>query len=91
MTAQNSRDTSPIQRVLTFVVLVCILVSFVAISAILAGYATGTAAHDGFSHGLWPAVLVTPMIGFPLGFIVMMVLLVISTTGKNRRTRKGAR
>jgi hypothetical protein len=40
-----------------------------------------------FAEGLWPIVAVVPLVGLPLGFVVMIVLIVLSL---RRRSREAA-
>jgi hypothetical protein len=38
-----------------------------------------------FGAGLWPTITMVPLIGLPIGFVLIIALLVVST----RRRRKG--
>jgi hypothetical protein len=40
-----------------------------------------------FAQGLWPAVAYAPLIGLPIGFLLIIVLLVL---GARRRGREAA-
>ena len=66
-------------------------VSVVAFFAVIIGTAVGM-ERDDFAQGLWPVVSMLPLIGLPIGFVMIMVLLFVST--KRRRqggTGAGAR
>jgi len=66
-------------------------VSVVAFFAVIIGTAVGM-ERDDFTQGLWPVVSMLPLIGLPIGFVMIMVLLFVST--KRRRqggTGAGAR
>jgi hypothetical protein len=39
---------------------------------------------EAFSAGLWPAITMTPLFGLPIGFVLIIALLIIST--RRRRT-----
>ncbi|PRY67182.1 hypothetical protein B0I08_10776 [Glaciihabitans tibetensis] len=61
--------------------------SLVAFFAIAIGIGTGAAADDGFSRGIWPTVVILPLIALPIGFLLMIVLLVLSTIRRNREAK----
>ena len=66
-------------------------VSVVAFFAVIIGTAVGM-ERDDFAQGLWPVTTMLPLIGLPVGFVMIMVLLFVST--KRRRqggTGAGAR
>ena len=58
--------------------------SVLAIIAILAG--TGLGVRD-FDEGIWPIVIVLPNIGFPIGIILLVVLVIVSARRKSRAAR----
>jgi hypothetical protein len=82
---QNPAGASSLQRALAYLTVFCIIVSFAAITAIIVAYALGAASDGRLSHGFWPAVVATPMIGFPLGLLLMMALLWISSAAHKKR------
>jgi hypothetical protein len=73
------------ERVLAYMVASIIGLSILAIVAILIGYGTGVNKGG----GIWQAVDLLPGIGLPIGFVLIIVLLVLNAV---RRTRaaKGA-
>jgi hypothetical protein len=58
--------------------------SVLAIVAIIAG--TGLGVRD-FDEGVWPTILVLPTIGLPLGFVLLVALIVMSAVRKSRAAR----
>ncbi len=59
-------------------------VSIVAFFSMIIGTAVGMQRGD-FDQGLWPFVTMLPLIGLPIGFVMIMVLLFVST----KRRRQG--
>jgi uncharacterized membrane protein len=72
------------ERVLAYMLASAIGLSVLAIVAVIV--ATGAGVRD-FGAGVWPAVIVLPTIGLPIGFILIIVLLVVSTVRKGRAAR----
>ncbi|MDP3209052.1 MAG: hypothetical protein Q8M65_07875, partial [Rhodoglobus sp.] len=40
-----------------------------------------------FSGGVWPAVIVLPAVGLPIGIVLMIVLIVVSGLRRGREAR----
>ncbi len=74
-----------LETVLATVIGSIIGVSIVAFFATMIGTWAGM-SRDDFLVGLWPTVAFIPMFGLPLGFVLIIVLLVVST---NRRRSQG--
>jgi hypothetical protein len=84
-------ETTPVtvhrnERVLAFMIGSCIGLSLIAIVAIIIASATGMEGSD-FSHGIWPTLAILPEIGLPLGFILIIALLVISSLRRSRAAK----
>ena len=62
-----------------------VALSILAFLAVIIGTAVGAGADNGFSQGIWPTLIVLPLIALPIGFVLMIVLLVMSF---RRRTRE---
>jgi TRAP-type uncharacterized transport system fused permease subunit len=62
--------------------------SILAFLAVIAATAAGVGDNDGFSQGIWPAVLTLPLFGLPLGFVLIIALLVISIVRRSREARQ---
>lgn len=61
-----------------------ILLSVIAIIAVIAATALG---FRDFGSGVWPTVFLLPSIGLPLGFILIIVLLIMSAVRRGRAAR----
>lgn len=87
MTTQTPHATSRIERILAFMVAGVVGVSLLAFIAVLIGTAVGVGNNDGFSQGIWPIVLTFPLFGLPLGFLLVIAVLVISAVHRGRAAR----
>lgn len=65
--------------------------SILAFIAIMIGTVAGVGANDGFSHGVWPFVFMFPLIGLPIGFLLIIGLMVISSLRRSRAARENKR
>jgi FtsH-binding integral membrane protein len=74
------------ERVLAYMVAGIIIVSLASFVATLVATATGLERGD-FAVGAWPLVTVLPLVGLPLGFILIITLLVVSAVRRGRATR----
>lgn len=64
--------------------------SIAAFLAVMIGTLAGAGANDGFSQGIWPLVLVLPLIGLPIGFILLVTLLIVNGVRRARESRAGS-
>ena len=64
--------------------------SVVSIFAVLIATATGAGADDGFSQGIWPVVFFIPVVGLPLGFLLLVALLILNAVRRSREARTGS-
>jgi hypothetical protein len=76
------------ERVLAYMVAATIGISILAFLAVMIGTLTGVGANDGFSQGVWPVILVLPLIGLPLGFILLIALLILNGVRRARESRR---
>jgi uncharacterized membrane protein len=72
------------ERILAYMLAAAIGLSVLAIVAIIAG--TGFGVRD-FDEGIWPTIVVLPTIGLPIGFVLLIVLIVLSAARKSRAAR----
>jgi uncharacterized membrane protein len=72
------------ERILAYMLAAAIGLSVLAIVAIIAG--TGFGVRD-FDEGVWPTIVVLPTIGLPIGFVLLIVLIVLSAARKSRAAR----
>lgn len=84
MSLQTPRPVSRVQRILAYIIAALVVLSLVAIAALIAGYALGAAAAQGTGQGIWPTVMFIPMIGLPVAFVLILVLLGISLIGRGK-------
>jgi formate/nitrite transporter FocA (FNT family) len=80
----NPVDVNRNERILAYMLASAIGLSILAIIAILVG--TGVGVRD-FDEGVWPVIIMLPNIGFPLGIILLVVLVVVSARHKSRAAR----
>ena len=64
--------------------------SIVAFFAVIIGSASGAAANDGFSRGVWPFVIMFPWFGLPIAFILLITLLIVNAVRRSREARGGS-
>jgi hypothetical protein len=76
------------ERVLAYMVAATIGISILAFLAVMIGTLAGVGANDGFSQGVWPVILVLPLIGLPLGFILLIALLILNGVRRARESRR---
>lgn len=74
------------ERVLAFMMLAIVGLSILAFLAVIIGTAAGLNARD-FAGGVWPAVFTLPLIGLPIGFILIIVLLVTTARRRGREAK----
>ena len=84
MAKNNPVDVNRNERILAYMLASAIGLSILAIIAILVG--TGVGVRD-FDEGIWPTIIMLPNIGFPLGIILLVVLVVVSARRKSRAAR----
>jgi hypothetical protein len=74
------------ERVLAFMVASAVGLSIISFLAIIIGTAAGLAAAD-FSGGVWPIVFVLPLIGLPIGLVLMITLIIVSGLRRGREAK----
>ncbi|MBA4248144.1 MAG: hypothetical protein C0444_07610 [Microbacterium sp.] len=74
---------SRVERSLAYMVAAIILLSIGSLFAVLVGVNSGLAGDD-FTQGVWPTVVILPLIGLPIGFVLIIVLLVVSAVRRGR-------
>jgi uncharacterized membrane protein len=75
------------ERVLAYMVIATVGLSILAILGIILGTALGAGSDNGFGQGMWPTIFVLPIIALPIGFVLMMVLIVISGRRRAREAK----
>jgi len=84
MSVSEIPPPSRLERVLAAIIGAVIALSVLAFFAIIIGTWAGMGSAD-FSVGLWPSVTLMPLFGLPVGFVLIIALLIVST-----RRRRGA-
>lgn len=75
-----------LERVLAYMVAGIIVLSLASFIALIIGTSMGL-ARDDFAQGLWPVVTILPLIGLPIGFVLIIVLLVVSAVRRGRAAK----
>jgi len=78
MVSSESSSPSRLERILAAVIGSVIGLSILAFLAIIIASWQGFSSED-FSQGAWPAITFLPLVGLPLGFVLIIVLLAVST------------
>lgn len=85
MAADGTPGPNRIERVLAFMIASSAGLAFVAVVLVLvadfAGWDTAS--------GIWPVVLVLPIVGLPIAFLLIIAFLIVSAT-RRRRPQNGA-
>jgi uncharacterized BrkB/YihY/UPF0761 family membrane protein len=84
----QQQPASRVQRTLGFMIVAVIGLSVLCFFAII--IATAVGVHD-FTLPLWRVVGILPVIGLPIGFVLIFVLLIISIRSRRRENRDGGR
>lgn len=61
--------------------------SVLAFLCVIIGTAAGAGADDGFSQGIWPFVIMFPLVGLPIGFVLIIALIIASSVRRSRAAR----
>ncbi|WP_395245993.1 hypothetical protein ACGGZK_09425 [Agromyces sp. MMS24-K17] len=88
MTNQRPISDTRVERTLAYMVAATVGLSVVAFIAIIIATLAGVGADDGFSQGIWPVVLVLPLIGLPIGFLLLIALLIVNGVRRSRESRR---
>lgn len=88
-------DSGPItqhraERVLAYMFVGIVAISILAFVAVMIGTLAGAGENDGFSQGIWPAVLTLPLFGLPIAFLLLIALLIVSGVRRARAGRAGS-
>lgn len=77
-----------IERILAFMIASSAGLSVVAIAAVFIAQWAGT---TDFGAGIWPVVRILPLLGLPIAFVLVIVLLVVSVVRRRRLESDGGR
>lgn len=68
---------------MAYLIIVIVALSIVAFFAMIIGTFAGMTAPD-FAHGVWPIIAYAPLVGLPIGFLLIMILLVLGIVRRGR-------
>jgi ABC-type dipeptide/oligopeptide/nickel transport system permease component len=86
MTANSPVSENRLERVLAYMILGIVALSLMCFVAIIVATATGMSRED-FTQGLWPTVSVIPLVGLPLGMLLIIALLLVSIRRRGRAAK----
>jgi hypothetical protein len=89
MSTPTSDAHAPIRRVDRILAYISLGLAVVAIGCFFAVIIARPAGVTDFSQGLWPLVVVFPLIALPTAFILIVVLLIMSFVRRARANRAG--
>ena len=78
------------ERILAYMFIGAVGVSILCFLAVMFGTLAGAGANDGFSQGVWPAVLTLPLFGLPIAFLLLIALLIVNGVRRARESRAGS-
>lgn len=86
-------ENSPIidnraERVLAFMVAASIGMSILAFLAIIIATVAGV---TNFAEGVWPVIIVLPLVGLPIGLVLMITLFIVSAIRRGRESKDAAK
>ncbi|MFK4730887.1 hypothetical protein ROT00_14455 [Agromyces mediolanus] len=90
MSTDRPTSENRVERILAYMVAGSVGLSVLCIFAVLIATAAGAGADDGFSRGVWPVVFFVPVVGLPLGFLLLVVLLIVNAVRRSREARTGS-
>ena len=73
-----------IDRILAFMSLGLLILSIVCFFTVIIAQPAGV---TDFSEGLWPTLVVLPMIGLPVAFVLMLAVLIMSFARRGRANK----
>jgi hypothetical protein len=89
MSTPTSGANVPIRRIDRILAYISLGLAVVAIGCFFAVIIARPAGVTDFSEGLWPLIVVFPLIALPTAFILIVVLLIMSFVRRARANRGG--
>ena len=89
MSTPTSGANVPIRRIDRILAYISLGLAVVAIGCFFAVIIARPAGVTDFTQGLWPLVVVFPLIALPTAFILIIVLLIMSFVRRARANRGG--
>lgn len=91
VSSQTSEPTRRLERVFAYMVAAVIGASILAFIIVIIGTVAGAGANDGMSQGAWPFIFMFPLVGLPIGFVLIIALMIISSVRRSRAARQAKR
>ncbi|HEY5222563.1 MAG TPA: hypothetical protein VIJ18_05890 [Microbacteriaceae bacterium] len=88
MTIETPPPVSRAQRTLAFVIGGLVVISLLAILAIIIGTWLGAGGAQGSGQGIWPTVFFIPLIALPMAFVLIIILLAVSMIARSKQNRE---
>lgn len=90
MTSQSPVIDHRAERILAYMVAGTVGASIIAFFAVMIGTFANADAPGWAEEGIWPAVLVFPLIGLPIGFLLLVALLIVNGVRRSRESRRSS-
>jgi TRAP-type C4-dicarboxylate transport system permease small subunit len=84
----ENRPASRLERVLSGMVLSTIGLSILCFLLVIAGTSIW---HIDPGTGVWPIIIALPLVGLPIGFVLIITLIVINMRARRREAQGGSR
>jgi hypothetical protein len=88
VTNQTPHAAGRPERILAYMVAGVVGMSIIAFFAVIIGTWLGAGANNGFGQGVWPAVLALPLVGLPIGFLLIIAIMVMTGIRRARGARQ---
>lgn len=89
VTDSKTQPVSRAQRILAYMVAGAVGLSILAFLAVIVGTAAGMKG-DSFSQGVWPTILLLPLFGLPIGFVLIISLLIVTLVTRSHAARSNS-
>ena len=80
----------PVERILAYMVAAAVGLSVLSFLALIIATAAGTTGEQ-FSAFPWPTIIVLPLVGLPIGLVLMIALLVLTAVRRGRETKDASK
>jgi L-cystine uptake protein TcyP (sodium:dicarboxylate symporter family) len=88
VTNQTPQPVSRLERVLAYMVASVVGISILAFVAMIIATSMGVGANGGLGRGIWPYVITLPAVGLPVGFVLIIALMVSVGVRRSREARR---
>ena len=88
--ANDIPNPRPVERILAYMVAAAVGLSVLCFLALIIATAVGTTGEQ-FSAFPWPTIIVLPLVGLPIGLVLMISLLVLTAVRRGRDTKDASK